>query len=96
MALADFVIENRKEILAIAKKHGAISVKVFGSSARDNAGPDSDLDLLVQAGEDVSPWFPGGMVSELDSLLGRKVDLAEPDTLHWFVRDRIISEAVPL
>lgn len=96
MALADFVIKNRKEILAVAKKHGAVSVKVFGSSATGSAGPESDLDLLVQAGEQVSPWFPGGMVSELENLLGRKVDVAEPDTLHWLIRDRVIKEAVPL
>ena len=95
MALADFVIKNRKEILAIAKRHGAVSVKVFGSSATDEAGPESDLDLLVQAGDQVSPWFPGGMVRELENLLGRKVDVAEPDTLHWYIRDRVLKEAVP-
>ncbi len=96
MALAYCVIKNRKEILTIAKRHGAVSVKVFGSSATDEAGPESDLDLLVQAGDQVSPWFPGGMVRELENLLGRKVDVAEPDTLHWYIRDRVLKEAVPL
>lgn len=96
MALADYVIEKRREILAIAKKHGVVSVKVFGSSATGEAGLSSDLDLLVEAGEKVSPWFPGGLVAELENLLGRKVDVAEPETLHWYIRDRVLKEAVPL
>ena len=96
MALADFVIKHRAEILEIAQKHGVTSVKVFGSSATGAAGPGSDLDLLVQAGDKVSPWFPGGLVTDLEKLLGRKVDVAEPESLHWYIRDRVLKEAVPL
>ena len=96
MPLADFVIKNRENILRVAKSHGVKSVKVFGSAARGEAGAESDLDLLVEVGETVSPWFPGGLIADLEELLGRKVDVAEPDTIHRVIREQVLSEAVAL
>ena len=43
-----------------------------------------------------SAWFPGGLLMDLQDLLGRKVDIVEPDALHWYIRDKILEEAVPL
>ena len=96
MPLADFVVENREKILTVAKSHGVKSVKVFGSAARGEAGSESDLDLLVEVGETVSPWFPGGLIADLEEMLGRKVDIAEPDTIHRVIREQVLSEAVAL
>ena len=94
--LPDDIRANREEILRIAASHGARNVRVFGSVARGDAGPDSDLDLLVDAGPETTPFFPGGLVADLEQLLGRRIDIVEPDGLYWYVRDRVLREAVPL
>lgn len=88
--------EHRDEILRIASRHGACNVRVFGSFARGDAGPDSDVDLLIDAGPQTSPWFPGGLVADLEELLGRRVDVVEQAALHHLLRDRVLAEAVPL
>ena len=90
------LIQHRDEILGIAARHGARNVRVFGSFARGDAGPDSDVDLLIDAGPQTSPWFPGGLVADLEDLLGRRVDVVEPAALHHLLRDRVLAEAVPL
>lgn len=88
--------EKRSEILKIASKHGVNSVKVFGSTAREETSDKSDIDFLVEVGKARSPFFPGGLIADLEELLGKKVDVVEPDGLHWFIRDQIMKEAVPL
>ena len=87
---------KREEILRIASKHGAYDVRVFGSVARGEAGEESDVDLLVEVGPQHSPWFPGGLIADLEDLLGRKVQVVTEDALHWYIRDRVLKEAVPL
>ena len=94
--LAEPMLKNRDEILQIAACHGAYNVRVFGSQARGEAKQDSDLDLLVEVGPDRSPWFPAGMIIDLEELLGCKVDVVTSDSLHWFIKDRILQEAEPL
>ena len=94
--LPDDIRAYHEEILRIAASHGARNVRVFGSVARGDAGPDSDLDLLVDAGPETTPFFPGGLVADLEQLLGRRIDIVEPDGLYWYVRDRVLREAVPL
>jgi predicted nucleotidyltransferase len=96
MTVQQAVLEHREEILHIAARHGATNVRVFGSVARGTAGPESDLDLLVDAGPDTSPWFPGGLIVDLEDLLGCRVDVATPSTLHRRIRDRVLTEAHPL
>ena len=86
---------HRDDILGIAARHGARNVRVFGSFARGDAGPDGDVDLLIDAGPQTSPWFPGGLVADLEDLLGRRVDVVEPAALHHLLRDRVLAEAVP-
>lgn len=88
--------DYRDRILSIAARHGARNVRVFGSFARGEAGPDSDVDLLVDAGPQTSAWFPGGLVADLEELLGRRVDVVEQAALHHLLRDRVLREAVPL
>jgi predicted nucleotidyltransferase len=87
---------KRDAILAIAARHGVRRVRVFGSFARGGAREDSDLDLLIDAGPRTPPWFPGGLLVDLEEELGRRVDLAEESTLHPLIRDRVLHEAVPL
>jgi predicted nucleotidyltransferase len=87
---------KRGAILAIAAKHGVLRVRVFGSFARGDAREDSDLDLLIDAGPITPPWFPGGLLVDLEEELGRRVDIAEEHNLHPLIRDRILHEAIPL
>ena len=96
MTLDELGKNKRTAILAIAAKHGVQRVRVFGSFARGDAREDSDLDLLIEAGPRTPPWFPGGMLLDLEEELGRRVDLAEENTLHPLIRDRVLHEAIPL
>ncbi len=96
MALDQFLATNREEILRICAKHGARNVRVFGSFPRGEAGPHSDVDFSVDVGPEHTPWFPGGLLMDLQDLLGRRVDIAEPDGLHWYIREKVLKEAVPL
>lgn len=96
MNLTDLMREHRDEILAIAAKRGATNVRVFGSVARGEAGPDSDLDLLVDMLPVRSSWFPAGLIIDIEALLGRKVDVVTADGLYWYIKDRVLREAVLL
>lgn len=96
MSIVELLAEKRKEILAIAERHGARNVRVFGSAARGDEGEDSDIDLLVSAEAETSPWFPVGLVQELEALLGRDVDVVTEQSLYWLLRRRILREARPL
>lgn len=96
MNVTELLKEKRTEILRIAEKHGARNVRVFGSVVRDEMHPDSDIDLLVDKTEETSPWFPSGMIEELEELLGRKVDVVTENGLYWLLRRRILREARPL
>jgi hypothetical protein len=88
--------EKRTEILAIAARHGAVNLRLFGSAARGEARPESDVDLLIDVREPVSPWFPGGLIADLEELLGRRVDVVEEAALRPRLRPYIIRDAVPL
>lgn len=87
---------KREEILRIAAKHGARNVRIFGSIARGEAGPSSDVDFLVEMEEGRSLFDLVGLWQDLEKCLGRRVDLVEPEGLHWYIRDRVLQEAVAL
>jgi hypothetical protein len=87
----------RDRILELAARHGAMNVRVFGSVARGTATPDSDIDFLVDWDyQRLTAWGSAGLWDELAALLGHPVDIASADELHWYVRDRVLREAVPL
>lgn len=96
MGIDEILGEKRDEILRIAARHGVTSIRVFGSVARGEAGPESDVDFLIEAGPDTPPWFPGGLIADLQELLGRRVDVAEPEWIHEIIRNDVLSEAAPL
>ena len=87
---------KRHEIFSLAEKHGARNIRVFGSTARGEAGAESDIDLLIDVGDHPSPFFPGGLLVDLEELLECKVDIVTEKSLHWYIRDRILQEALPL
>ena len=96
MATARILDEKRDEIRRIAAKHGALNVRVFGSVARDEAGPESDVDLLVDVGPITSSWFPAGLVLELEELLGRRVEVTTERALSPYIREQVLEEVVGL
>ena len=80
----------------MAAKHGARNVRVFGLVARGDAKPDSDVDFLIDVGAVTSSWFPGGLIVDLEALLGKRVEVVTKRALHPLLRDKIPREAVPI
>ena len=96
MAAVDLLKTRREAILQIARRHGVGRIRVFGSYARGDAGEGSDLDLLIDIEGPTTPWFPGGLVAELETLLGCRVDGVELEALRAEMRAQALAEAVPL
>jgi predicted nucleotidyltransferase len=94
--IAQLIRLKREEILQVAAKHGAQNVRVFGSVARGDAKPDSDVDFLIDVGAVTSSWFPGGLIVDLEALLGKRVEVVTERALHPLLRDKILREAVPI
>lgn len=95
--IPDPVIQARRwEILALAARHGAHNLRVFGSAARGEAKEGSDVDFLVELEPGYTLIDLGELQMDLQDLLGRRVDLVEPAALHWYIRDRVLAEAIPL
>lgn len=87
---------KRKEILALAGERGVRSLRLFGSFARGEAQSGSDVDFLVELAPGRTLLDLGALQMDLQDLLGRKVDVVEPEGLHWYIRDRVLAEAIPL
>jgi uncharacterized protein len=94
--IEDLLREKREEILRVAARYGAYNVRVFGSVARGKAGSASDVDFLVDMKPDRSLLDLGGLLMDLQDLLGRDVDIVTEKGLHWYIRDRVLAEARPL
>ncbi len=95
MGIDEVLGGKRRAILELAERHGAYNVRVFGSVARGEAGPDSDVDFVV----DVQPWVGLDFLAlwdELEDLLGREVDLVTERALKPRVRETVLREAVTL
>jgi len=89
--------QKRGDILAIAQKHGAKNIRIFGSVARGEAGEDSDIDFLVDYDLDkITPWFPAGLLLDLEALLEFRVDVATVDMLKVRIKEQVLREAISL
>ena len=93
MRVADQLRDKREEILRVAAKHGAGNVFVFGSVARGQETADSDVDLLVDVTGEPTPWFPGGLVADLEELLGRRVQVIIRRSLSPLIRESVLKDA---
>lgn len=87
---------RRDEILRVAAHRGARHVRVFGSVARGEADEKSDLDFLVDLEKGRSLLDLGGLLMDLQDLLGRPVDVVTEKGLKARIRNRVLEEAVPL
>lgn len=88
--------ERREDILRVAANRGARNIRVFGSVAGGEAKPDSDLDLLVELEPGRNLLDLGGLLMELQDLLGCQVDIVTEKGLRDRLRERVLKEAVPL
>ncbi|HEY9651512.1 MAG TPA: nucleotidyltransferase domain-containing protein [Coleofasciculaceae cyanobacterium] len=97
LGINELLQEQRTGIIAIAQKHGAYNVRVFGSVARGEATEESDIDFLVDYDfGKITSWFPAGLLIDLEQLPNRKVDIATMDMLKERIRDHVLHEAVML
>lgn len=96
MGVKELLQSEREEILRIAAKHGAHNVRVFGSVARGEADEKSDVDFLVEMESGRSLFDLGGLLIDLENLLGRHVDVVTERGLKPRIRTRVLNEAVVL
>jgi hypothetical protein len=78
----------------LLRRHKVRSLSLFGSIARNEATPKSDVDLIVEFSEPVGLFAFVRLKRDLDGLLGRRVDLVTPDAIRERLRDVIMSEAI--
>lgn len=88
--------EKKAEILRLAEMHGCYNIRVFGSVATGENRPDSDVDFLVDIESGRTLFDLGGLLSDLRDLLGIEVDIVESRSIHPYIRDRVLAEAVNL
>lgn len=97
MKLKESLQEKREEILSLATKHGAFNIRIFGSVARGEDTENSDIDFLIDYDlTKTSPWFPGGLLMDLEELLGCKVDVVTEKSLHPSIKEKVLKEAIKL
>jgi predicted nucleotidyltransferase len=96
MSTVEVLRRRKQEIEAIARKHGAGNVRVFGSVAREEDSPASDIDFQIDVVGKTTSWFPSGMALELQDLLGRPVDVLTERALHPVLKEKVLREAIPL
>ena len=96
MRIEELLAAKREEILRTASRYGAHNVRVFGSAARGEARPDSDVDFLVELEHGRSLMDLGGLLMELQDLLGCDVDVVTEKGLRGRLRDRVLEQAVRL
>ncbi len=96
MKIEELLKSKRQEILAIAARHGAHNVRVFGSVARGEAKPESVVDIILEMVSGTSLMDHVTLMQDLEDLLERKVDVVSDRALHWYIRDQVIAEATPL
>lgn len=94
--IGETIREKREAILRIAAAHGATQVRLIGSVARGDARPDSDIDFLVTWREDTSILDHAALKLELESLLGREVDIASDGWVRSPIREAVYRDAVPV
>jgi predicted nucleotidyltransferase len=96
MGMKELLESRRNEILGLAVGYGAKNIRVFGSAARGEGGPASDVDLLVDMEKGRNLLDLVGFWQDLEELLGCRVDVITDGGISPYLRDRIYAEAIPL
>lgn len=96
VTIDELIRSKRDEILGIATRYGTRNVRLFGSAARGEARPGSDIDILVDWERGRSLLDHVALMQDLEYLLGVRVDVVTRDALHASIREEILAEARPL
>lgn len=96
MTARETLKRHRADVLKLAAQYGATDIRVFGSVARGDANESSDIDLLVRMTPGRSVFDIGGLLMDLQDLLGRRVDVVTERGLRPRVREQVLREAVPI
>ncbi len=96
MRTEEFIKNKRQEIRRIAKSHGATRVRLFGSAARGEIRPDSDVDVLITLEPGRTLLDIVAIKQDLEDLLGREVHVVTELALSPYMRDHVLKEAVNL
>jgi hypothetical protein len=94
MATLKILHENRDEILRIASGHGGQDLRIFGSWARGEARPDSDIDILVKLDPGRSLLDLIAIEQDLEDLLGCKIDVLTEASISPHIREQVLKDAV--
>jgi len=95
--LIDELRQHGSELTALADRYGARNLRVFGSVARGEERPDSDVDILVELPRGYDLFAQRlALTEQLETLLGRRVDLVPEHELNRYLRDDVLREAVLL
>jgi predicted nucleotidyltransferase len=84
----------RKQRQELVERYNVASLSLFGSVARNEARPDSDVDLLVEFSQPVGLFQFIELQQKLEALLGCKVDLGTPRSLKPRIKERVLQEAI--
>jgi len=96
LGIAEILGPHRSHLLRLARRYGATNVRVFGSVRRREAGPSSDVDLLVNWPKHPSLLRTAEFRIAVKELMGRDVDVVEERQLHWAIQPQVLAEAVPV
>ncbi len=96
MQTKPWMVSRRSEILSLADRYGAYNVRLFGSVARGDDDARSDIDIMVDLEPGRSLFDLGGLLTDLNTLLGRDVDVVTEKGLRPALRERVLREAVLL
>lgn len=96
MTTLELLHEKRDEILALAAKHKAKHVRVFGSVVRGEDRPGSDVDFVVEFEDGARLMDQLTLMVELEDLLGRRVDVSSYERLEPLIREQVEKEAAVL
>jgi len=96
VAIMNEILDKRDQIVGIAARYKISNVKLFGSVLKGEENAESDIDFLVDCGDDCSLFDLISLKYDLEDILGRKIDVVTSHSVHWTLRDKILQEARPI
>ena len=96
MGIKELLRKHRSEIQQIAAKHGAYDIRFIDSKARGEESKGKDIVFLVKTRERISPWFPRGLVADLEETLGHSVEIVKEKGLNQHTREELLKKAIPI